>query len=92
MLKNLFKIGCVVMAVGFLSTAAWSSDNANMSPNDLFILADGGNGPGDGTGNGGVGPGDGTGYGPGPAPNSGDGISDGSGFDPSPLSLGPKGK
>ena len=65
MLKKIFKIGCVVMAVGLLSTPAWSSDNANMSPNHLFILAHNGNGPGDGTGNGGDGPGDGTGNGPG---------------------------
>ncbi len=46
MLKKIIKIGCVVMAVGLLSAPAWSSDNANMSPDHLFILAHGGNGPG----------------------------------------------
>ncbi|BBO71314.1 hypothetical protein DSCA_52440 [Desulfosarcina alkanivorans] len=65
MLKNMFKIGCLVLAAGLVSAPAWSSDNADLSPDHLLILANNGNGPGDGTGNGGDGPGDGTGNGPG---------------------------
>lgn len=65
MLKKMIKTGCLVVAAGLLILPAWSADNAAAHSNTNFVLAHGGNGPGDGTGNGGTGPGDGTGNGPG---------------------------
>ncbi|HUT69819.1 MAG TPA: hypothetical protein VMW89_04005 [Desulfatiglandales bacterium] len=89
MLKQVCKIGCLVMVLGLLSFPAWSSDNAGMNTDRLSILPHGGYGPGDcgrvnindnrlilaRGGNGGYGPGDGTG-------NDGEGPGDGTGNGP----------
>jgi len=64
MLKNMLKIGGILMAVGLLSVPAWSAVAGNTAA-DRVVVAHNGNGPGDGSGNGGVGPGDGSGNGPG---------------------------
>jgi len=63
MLKQICKIVVCLFVSVFLTTPAFSSDNAQIHKDDPSILARGGNGPGDGTGNGGDGPGDGTGNG-----------------------------
>ena len=66
MLKQICKIGCLVMVIGFFSMPAWCSNTVGFISSDHpLIIAHGGNGPGDGTGNGGVGPADGSGNGPG---------------------------
>ena len=89
MLKQVCKIGCLVMVLGLLSFPAWSSDNAGMNTDQLSILAHGGYGLGDcgrvnindnrlilaRGGNGGNGPGAGTG---GEGPESGTGNGPGS--------------
>ena len=47
MLKQVCKIGCLVMVLGLLSFPAWSSDNAGMNTDQLSIFAHGGYGSGD---------------------------------------------
>ena len=48
-MKKIFKIGSLIMVLGLLSFPAWSSDNAGMSKDNLFIAVNG-HGLGDGTG------------------------------------------
>ena len=60
MLKNMFKMGCLLMVAGLLSAPAWSADDAGMSTDDHLILARKGHGAGGGP----HGPGDCDGDGP----------------------------
>ena len=96
MLKQVCKIGCLVLVLGLLSFPAWSSDTAGMNTDQLSILTHEGNGSDDCArvnsndnrlilargGNGGYGPGDGEG-------NDGEGPEDGTGYGPGEPGYGP---
>jgi len=79
-LKQLWKVGCCVLALGLVSSPFWSLNHADGFTIHSLIIADNGNGNGGGGDNGGNGPGDGNGNGgEGPGDGSGNGAPDGAG-------------
>lgn len=82
-MKKWVKVGSLFMVMFLFCTGISFAANVGHMGASVLIVANGGNGPGDGTGNGGTGPGDGSGNGApagaGTCPHNGNGSGTGPG-------------